>query len=96
MIQESVFVSPGHAAEETLSVFSHRLKGFVCFFNCNLSAPAEPSEDGRQQKERSPLDPAAARTPPSTPIKLEEGMFLECGGQGQAVTTSLVTDTSSV
>ncbi|XP_064007662.1 alpha-adducin isoform X6 [Pogoniulus pusillus] len=35
--------------------------------------PEEPSEDGRQQKERSPLDPAAARTPPSTPIKLEEG-----------------------
>ncbi|NXP69501.1 ADDA protein, partial [Ramphastos sulfuratus] len=34
--------------------------------------PEEPSEDGRQQKERSPLDPAAARTPPSTPIKLEE------------------------
>ncbi|XP_054028310.1 alpha-adducin isoform X11 [Melanerpes formicivorus] len=35
--------------------------------------PEEPSEDGRQQKERSPLDPASARTPPSTPIKLEEG-----------------------
>ncbi|XP_068005721.1 alpha-adducin isoform X8 [Melanerpes formicivorus] len=34
--------------------------------------PEEPSEDGRQQKERSPLDPASARTPPSTPIKLEE------------------------
>ncbi|KFQ71999.1 Alpha-adducin [Phaethon lepturus] len=34
--------------------------------------PEEPSEDGRQQKERSPPDHAAARTPPSTPIKIEE------------------------
>ncbi|NXH10272.1 ADDA protein, partial [Bucco capensis] len=34
--------------------------------------PEEPSEDGRQQKERSPLDHTSARTPPSTPIKLEE------------------------
>ncbi|XP_037241946.1 alpha-adducin isoform X7 [Falco biarmicus] len=35
--------------------------------------PEEPSEDGRQQKERSPPDPTTARTPPSTPIKIEEG-----------------------
>ncbi|XP_009985607.1 PREDICTED: alpha-adducin isoform X3 [Tauraco erythrolophus] len=35
--------------------------------------PEEPSEDGRQQKERSPPDHTAARTPPSTPIKVEEG-----------------------
>ncbi|XP_068258918.1 alpha-adducin isoform X6 [Nyctibius grandis] len=35
--------------------------------------PEEPSEDGRQQKERSPPDPTSARTPPSTPIKVEEG-----------------------
>ncbi|NXI45785.1 ADDA protein, partial [Galbula dea] len=34
--------------------------------------PEEPSEDGRQQKERSPLDHTSARTPPSTPIKIEE------------------------
>ncbi|NXK11304.1 ADDA protein, partial [Herpetotheres cachinnans] len=34
--------------------------------------PEEPSEDGRQQKERSPPDPTSARTPPSTPIKIEE------------------------
>ncbi|XP_067154387.1 alpha-adducin isoform X6 [Apteryx mantelli] len=34
--------------------------------------PEEPSEDGRQQKERSPPDPTSARTPPSTPIKVEE------------------------
>ncbi|NXH82194.1 ADDA protein, partial [Edolisoma coerulescens] len=34
--------------------------------------PEEPSEDGRPQKEKSPPDPAAARTPPSTPIKIEE------------------------
>ncbi|XP_037241911.1 alpha-adducin isoform X3 [Falco biarmicus] len=34
--------------------------------------PEEPSEDGRQQKERSPPDPTTARTPPSTPIKIEE------------------------
>uniref|UniRef100_A0A8C3BIP7 Alpha-adducin n=1 Tax=Cairina moschata TaxID=8855 RepID=A0A8C3BIP7_CAIMO len=33
----------------------------------------EPSEDGRQQKERSPPDHTSARTPPSTPIKVEEG-----------------------
>ncbi|XP_027311420.1 alpha-adducin isoform X4 [Anas platyrhynchos] len=32
----------------------------------------EPSEDGRQQKERSPPDHTSARTPPSTPIKVEE------------------------
>ncbi|KAM4672751.1 alpha-adducin isoform 10-T11 [Amazona ochrocephala] len=34
--------------------------------------PEEPSEDGRAQKERSPPDPTSARTPPSTPIKIEE------------------------
>ncbi|XP_009327083.1 PREDICTED: alpha-adducin isoform X4 [Pygoscelis adeliae] len=34
--------------------------------------PEEPSEDGRQQ-ERSPPDHTSARTPPSTPIKIEEG-----------------------
>ncbi|KAM9193076.1 alpha-adducin isoform 3-T3 [Mergus octosetaceus] len=34
--------------------------------------PEEPSEDGRQQKERSPPDHTSARTPPSTPIKVEE------------------------
>ncbi|XP_030348726.1 alpha-adducin isoform X11 [Strigops habroptila] len=35
--------------------------------------PEEPSEDGRPQKERSPPDLTSARTPPSTPIKIEEG-----------------------
>ncbi|XP_017676206.1 alpha-adducin isoform X13 [Myiozetetes cayanensis] len=35
--------------------------------------PEEPSEDGRPQKERSPPDHTSARTPPSTPIKIEEG-----------------------
>ncbi|KAM6261247.1 alpha-adducin isoform 9-T9 [Porphyrio hochstetteri] len=34
--------------------------------------PEEPSEDGRQQKERGPPDHTSARTPPSTPIKIEE------------------------
>ncbi|XP_049689025.1 alpha-adducin isoform X2 [Accipiter gentilis] len=34
--------------------------------------PEEPSEDGRQQKERSPPEHTSARTPPSTPIKIEE------------------------
>ncbi|NXL42462.1 ADDA protein, partial [Podilymbus podiceps] len=34
--------------------------------------PEEPSEDGRQQKDRSPPDHTSARTPPSTPIKIEE------------------------
>ncbi|XP_063257592.1 alpha-adducin isoform X8 [Prinia subflava] len=34
--------------------------------------PEEPSEDGRPQKEKSPPDPSSARTPPSTPIKVEE------------------------
>ncbi|XP_040448742.1 alpha-adducin isoform X8 [Falco naumanni] len=38
-----------------------------------LAEASEPSEDGRQQKERSPPDPTSARTPPSTPIKIEEG-----------------------
>uniref|UniRef100_A0A8C8VLE1 Alpha-adducin n=1 Tax=Pelusios castaneus TaxID=367368 RepID=A0A8C8VLE1_9SAUR len=32
----------------------------------------EPSEDGRQQKEKSAPDETSARTPPSTPVKLEE------------------------
>ncbi|NXC29139.1 ADDA protein, partial [Campylorhamphus procurvoides] len=34
--------------------------------------PEEPSEDGRPEKERSPPDHTSARTPPSTPIKIEE------------------------
>ncbi|NWV12171.1 ADDA protein, partial [Ptilonorhynchus violaceus] len=34
--------------------------------------PEESSEDGRPQKEKSPPDPTSARTPPSTPIKIEE------------------------
>ncbi|NXQ43019.1 ADDA protein, partial [Catharus fuscescens] len=34
--------------------------------------PEEPSEDGRPEKEKSPPDPSSARTPPSTPIKIEE------------------------
>ncbi|NXY63835.1 ADDA protein, partial [Callaeas wilsoni] len=34
--------------------------------------PEEPSEDGRPEKEKSPPDPTSARTPPSTPIKIEE------------------------
>ncbi|NWW82049.1 ADDA protein, partial [Climacteris rufus] len=34
--------------------------------------PEEPSEDGRPQKEKSPPDGSSARTPPSTPIKIEE------------------------
>ncbi|NXO20881.1 ADDA protein, partial [Cisticola juncidis] len=34
--------------------------------------PEEPSEDGRPQKEKSPPEPSSARTPPSTPIKVEE------------------------
>ncbi|NXE63260.1 ADDA protein, partial [Calcarius ornatus] len=34
--------------------------------------PEEPSEDGRPQKEKSSPDPSSARTPPSTPIKIEE------------------------
>ncbi|XP_071664611.1 alpha-adducin isoform X8 [Patagioenas fasciata] len=38
-----------------------------------LAEASEPSEDGRQQKERSPPDHNSARTPPSTPIKIEEG-----------------------
>ncbi|KAM6401632.1 alpha-adducin isoform 9-T20 [Pluvialis apricaria] len=38
-----------------------------------LAEASEPSEDGREQKERSPPDHTSARTPPSTPIKIEEG-----------------------
>ncbi|XP_027747206.1 alpha-adducin isoform X6 [Empidonax traillii] len=38
-----------------------------------LAEASEPSEDGRPQKERSPPDHTSARTPPSTPIKIEEG-----------------------
>ncbi|NWU62003.1 ADDA protein, partial [Pterocles burchelli] len=34
--------------------------------------PEEPSEEGRQQKERNLPDHTSARTPPSTPIKIEE------------------------
>ncbi|KAM4900251.1 alpha-adducin isoform 5-T6 [Sylvia borin] len=45
--------------------------------------PEEPSEDGRPQKEKSPPDPSSARTPPSTPIKIEEDsllvLFSSCG-----------------
>ncbi|XP_053921639.1 alpha-adducin isoform X5 [Cuculus canorus] len=37
-----------------------------------LADASEPSEDGRQQKEGSPADHTLARTPPSTPIKIEE------------------------
>uniref|UniRef100_A0A8C3D0V5 Alpha-adducin n=1 Tax=Corvus moneduloides TaxID=1196302 RepID=A0A8C3D0V5_CORMO len=37
-----------------------------------LAEASEPSEDGRPQKEKSPPDPTSARTPPSTPIKIEE------------------------
>ncbi|XP_063257588.1 alpha-adducin isoform X4 [Prinia subflava] len=37
-----------------------------------LAEASEPSEDGRPQKEKSPPDPSSARTPPSTPIKVEE------------------------
>ncbi|KAM6132821.1 alpha-adducin isoform 1-T1 [Pterocles gutturalis] len=37
-----------------------------------LAEASEPSEDGRQQKERSLPDHTPARTPPSTPIKIEE------------------------
>ncbi|XP_027498759.1 alpha-adducin isoform X5 [Corapipo altera] len=37
-----------------------------------LAEASEPSEDGRPQKERSPPDHTSARTPPSTPIKIEE------------------------
>ncbi|XP_025890000.1 alpha-adducin isoform X8 [Nothoprocta perdicaria] len=35
--------------------------------------PEEASEDGGEQKERSPPAPAAARTPPSTPTRAQEG-----------------------
>uniref|UniRef100_A0A803W0F5 Alpha-adducin n=1 Tax=Ficedula albicollis TaxID=59894 RepID=A0A803W0F5_FICAL len=38
-----------------------------------LAEASEASEDGRPQKEKSPPDPSSARTPPSTPIKIEEG-----------------------
>ncbi|XP_033369604.1 alpha-adducin isoform X6 [Parus major] len=37
-----------------------------------LAEASEPSEDGRPQKEKSLPDPSSARTPPSTPIKIEE------------------------
>ncbi|XP_039579948.1 alpha-adducin isoform X4 [Passer montanus] len=37
-----------------------------------LAEASEPSEDGRPQKEKSPPEPSSARTPPSTPIKIEE------------------------
>ncbi|XP_074922725.1 alpha-adducin isoform X12 [Chelonoidis abingdonii] len=38
-----------------------------------LAEASEPSEDARQQKEKSAPDHTSARTPPSTPVKLEEG-----------------------
>ncbi|XP_061849837.1 alpha-adducin isoform X2 [Colius striatus] len=37
-----------------------------------LAEASEPSEDGRPQKERGPPEHTSARTPPSTPIKIEE------------------------
>ncbi|XP_042668807.1 alpha-adducin isoform X1 [Centrocercus urophasianus] len=37
-----------------------------------LAQASEPSEDGRQQKERSPPEHSSACTPPSTPMKAEE------------------------
>ncbi|XP_015141255.1 alpha-adducin isoform X5 [Gallus gallus] len=37
-----------------------------------LAQASEPSEDGRQQKERSPPEHTSACTPPSTPMKAEE------------------------
>ncbi|XP_014822272.1 PREDICTED: alpha-adducin isoform X6 [Calidris pugnax] len=37
-----------------------------------LAEASEPSEDGREQKERTLPDHPSARTPPSTPIKIEE------------------------
>ncbi|XP_031444172.1 alpha-adducin isoform X5 [Phasianus colchicus] len=37
-----------------------------------LAQASEPSEDGRQQKERSPPENSSACTPPSTPMKAEE------------------------
>ncbi|XP_030420071.1 alpha-adducin isoform X8 [Gopherus evgoodei] len=40
-----------------------------------LAEASEPSEDARQQKEKSAPDHTSARTPPSTPVKLEEGIF---------------------
>ncbi|NXA31325.1 ADDA protein, partial [Eudromia elegans] len=50
--------------------------------------PEEASEDGRQEKERSPPDPALARTPPSTPVKAEEEPQQEppCGDDSDAAT----------
>ncbi|KAM7168823.1 alpha-adducin isoform 3-T4 [Macrochelys suwanniensis] len=38
-----------------------------------LAEASEPAEDARQQKEKSAPDHTSARTPPSTPVKLEEG-----------------------
>ncbi|KAM7168820.1 alpha-adducin isoform 1-T2 [Macrochelys suwanniensis] len=37
-----------------------------------LAEASEPAEDARQQKEKSAPDHTSARTPPSTPVKLEE------------------------
>ncbi|XP_019408212.1 PREDICTED: alpha-adducin isoform X2 [Crocodylus porosus] len=42
-----------------------------------LAEASEPSEDARQEKEKSVPDPPSARTPPSTPIKLEEETLQE-------------------
>uniref|UniRef100_A0A669P464 Alpha-adducin n=1 Tax=Phasianus colchicus TaxID=9054 RepID=A0A669P464_PHACC len=47
--------------------------------------PEEPSEDGRQQKERSPPENSSACTPPSTPMKAEEGKF--CSGDDSDAAT---------
>ncbi|XP_043368483.1 alpha-adducin isoform X14 [Dermochelys coriacea] len=38
-----------------------------------LAEASEPSEDARQQKEKTAPDHTSACTPPSTPVKLEEG-----------------------
>ncbi|XP_025889995.1 alpha-adducin isoform X3 [Nothoprocta perdicaria] len=50
--------------------------------------PEEASEDGGEQKERSPPAPAAARTPPSTPTRAQEGPQQEqpCGDDSDAAT----------
>ncbi|XP_073198770.1 alpha-adducin isoform X4 [Lepidochelys kempii] len=42
-----------------------------------LAEASEPSEDARQQKEKSAPDHTSARTPPSTPVKLEEETLQE-------------------
>ncbi|XP_077672028.1 alpha-adducin isoform X2 [Eretmochelys imbricata] len=42
-----------------------------------LAEASEPSEDARQEKEKSAPDHTSARTPPSTPVKLEEETLQE-------------------